>query len=69
MAWILIYSGEENSALSGHREWQLDSASDIQTPPEEAQSAAPGSKAWTGDYVHVWNKQNDGTWTDIMEGA
>lgn len=69
MAWILIRSGEANSALSGHKEFQLDSAADINNPPEEAQKAAPDSKAWTGDYVHIWNKKNDGSWFDIVEGA
>ena len=69
MPWTLIYSGEPNSALSNHRAWQIDSADEIQTPPEEAQSAAPGSKVWTGDYAHIWNKKNDGTWKDILEDA
>jgi len=69
MAWVLIRSGEAFGNFAGHKEWQLDNASDINNPPVEAQDAAPDSKAWTGDYAHIWNKQNDGTWVDIMEGA
>lgn len=67
MSWVLIKTGEPNSNFSNHREFQLDSASDISNPSAEANSAAPGSKAWTGDYAHIWNKENDGTWTDILE--
>lgn len=67
MAWVLIRTGEPNTVFSNHREWQLDSASDIQTPPAEAVSAAPGSKAWTADFSHIYNKANDGTWSDILE--
>lgn len=66
MAWILLKMGEPNSAVDGHREFQIDSTDDIQNPSEEAQKAAPGSTARTGDYAHIYNKQNDGTWTDIM---
>lgn len=67
MAWKLIRSGEAYGAQSGHREWQLDTTSDIDDPPVEAQEAAPGSLAWTGDYAHIYNKQNDGTWVDILD--
>lgn len=66
MAWIMIKAGEPNSAIGGHRDFQLDSADDIQNPPEDAISAAPGSTARTGDYAHIYNKKNDGTWKDIM---
>lgn len=66
MAWILIRTGEPNSALAGHQEWQLDSASDISNPPAEAQNSAPGSMAWTGDFAHIYNKANDGTWPDLL---
>ena len=67
MAWTLIRVGEPNSNLVGHQEWQLDNASDISNPPAEAQNAAPGSKAWTGDYKHIFNKANDGSWPDILD--
>ena len=66
MAWMLIKSGEPNSALAGHQEWQLDDSSDISNPPAEAQSAAPGSQAWTADFKHFYNKANDGSWPDIL---
>ena len=66
MAWILVKEGEAHSAMAGHREWQLDSTSDIGNPPAEAVSASPGSKAWTGDYAHIYNKTNDGEWEDIL---
>lgn len=66
MAWTLIKMGEPYSNFSAHGEWQLDSAADINNVPEEAQKAAPGSKAWTGDYAHIYNKKNDGTWADIL---
>ena len=66
MAWKLIRVGEQNSNVTGHQEWQLDEASDISNPPAEAQNAAPGSMAWTGDYLHIYNKANDGTWPDIL---
>lgn len=68
MAWVLIRVGEDHSNLGNHQEWQLDDADDIETPPAEAQSAAPNSLAWTGDYAHIYNKQNDGTWVDIVGG-
>ena len=67
MAWQLLKYGEQSGALF-HMEFQLDSASDVSTPSEEAQVSAPGSIAWTGDYKHIYNKQNDGTWIDILEG-
>ena len=67
MAWILIKQGEPYSAIGGHREFQIDGTSDISNPSEEAQNAAPGSTARTGDYAHIYNKQNDGTWVDIMD--
>lgn len=67
MAWVLVKVGEPHGALSGHREWQQDEAGDIQSPPEEAQTAAPGSMAWTGDYEHIYNKKNNGAWKDILE--
>lgn len=67
MAWTLLKVGEQNGAVSDHREWQQDSADDINNPPAEAQTAAPGSMAWTGDYKHIYNKKNDGTWADILE--
>lgn len=66
MTWVLIKTGEPGSNFSNHQEWQLDSADDIETIPPEAENAAPGSKAWTGDFAHIYNKANDGTWPDIM---
>lgn len=68
MAWVLIKTGEPGGNFSDHQEWQLDEASDINTVPAEAVNASPGSKAWTGDFAHIWNKANDGTWIDIMAG-
>lgn len=69
MAWILIKSGELHGNFSDHKEWQIDSESDINSPPEEAQSCAPGSVAWTGDFKHIYNKTNNGTWADITGGG
>lgn len=54
------------STPSAHLEFQLDSVGDISDPPTKESSAAPSSKAWTGNYTHIWNKKNDGTWTDIQ---
>ena len=68
MAWIPIKMGEPYGAISNHQEWQLDEANDIKSPPPEALKAAPGSMAWTGDYKHIFNKKNDGTWVDILGG-
>lgn len=65
MSWTLI-NGSTHRKLVSHQEWQLDSADDISNPPAEALRAAPGSKAWTGNYSHIFNKQNDGTWVDIL---
>ena len=61
-----IKTGEMFSSSSYQQEWQLDSADDINNPPSEANKSAPGSMAWTGDYSHIYNKQNDGTWVDII---
>ena len=66
MAWVLIKTGQSDSNVVGYQEWQLDSASDISNPPAEAANAAPSSKAWTGDYAHLYNKKNDGTWVDMI---
>ena len=66
MGWTPMKIGEEYSAISNHQEWQIDNASDINSPPTEALKAAPGSMVWTGDYKHIFNKENDGTWTDIL---
>ena len=67
MGWQLLKYGEQNGPLF-HMEFQLDSASDVSNPSAEAQACAPGSVAWTGDYKHIYNKKNDGTWVDILEG-
>lgn len=66
MAWVLLRVGEEYSNFSGHREWQLDSAEDINNPPVEATKCAPGSKAWLPDFTHIWNMDNNGNWIDLM---
>lgn len=68
MSWVLIKCGEDHSNFSQHGEWQLDSAQDIESPPAEAQNAAPGSLAWLGDFSKIWNKQNDGTWAEVLGG-
>lgn len=68
MGWVLIKQGEPNNNFSSYQEWQLDTAEDIATPPQEAENASPSSKAWTGDYSHIWNKTNSGEWTDMLEG-
>lgn len=69
MAWKLIRVGQDHSNVGNHQEWQIDSASDIANPPAEAANAAPDSKAWTGDYTHIYNKANDGSWKDIVGGS
>lgn len=68
MPWKLIRQGEDHGALSGHREYQLDSTDDMKTEniPPDAQTSSPGSYAWIGDYSHFWNKKNDGSWADIL---
>lgn len=68
MAWKLIRVGQDHSNVVNYQEWQQDSVDDIDNPPVEAANASPDSKAWTGDYAHIYNKQNDGTWVDILGG-
>ena len=69
MAWVLIKVGGPDNNFTNHKEWQLDSESDISNPPEEALNSSPGSVAWTGDLKHIYNKANDGTWIDITGGG
>lgn len=70
MAWTLVKSGEEYGNFGyGHKEFQLSSEADIQSPPDEAINSAIGSKAYLQDYSKIWNKSDINTWILCSTGG
>lgn len=64
--WHLLKCGEAYSNLGNHMEYLIDSAEDIETPPND--SYAPGSIAHTPGYAKLWESAADGTWVEVGGG-
>ena len=63
MAWHLLKQGEPNGEYSDHKEYMIDSASDIESPPSE--SYAPGSFAYTAGFGKMYQSDASGNWHEI----
>lgn len=63
MAWYLLKRGEPFANYSNHKEFMIDTAEDIETPPSEPY--APGSTAHTPGYKEVYEAAADGSWVQI----
>lgn len=67
MSWHLIKSGGADEEYGfGHKEFLLDSASDIETEPTNFGVIAPASQAHTGGYGKIWEKDYSGVWQEIL---
>lgn len=62
MAWILITQGDDQN--SNYMEFLIDSAEDIETPPDNL-SYAPSSLAHTPGYAQMWESDSAGNWVEI----
>ena len=63
MAWTLLEIGNEHNQYSNYKEFMIDSADDIESPPSE--SYAPGSIAYTAGYGKMYMADNSGEWHEI----
>jgi len=70
MSWHLIRSGGEGEEFgNAHKEFLLDSSSDIQSEPTNFGPIAMGSTAHTGGYADMFEKDASGTWQTIISSA
>lgn len=61
--WHLLKCGEAYGNYGNHMEYLIDSADDIETPPDD--SYAPGSIAHTPGLTKMYESAADGTWVQI----
>lgn len=66
MAWTILEQGNEYNVFSNYKEYMLDSASDINNPPDKNEYS-PGSLAHTAGYKKVYEADMDGNWVEIGE--
>ena len=62
MAWHLVTQGDDQN--SNYMEFQIDSATDIETPPANY-SYVLGSIAHTPGYARMWEADASGNWVEI----
>ena len=63
MAWHLVKSGGRGEEFgNAHKEFLLDSSSDIQSEPTNFGPIAMGSTAHTAGYADEFEKDASGTW-------
>lgn len=69
MAWTLIKAGGEAENFGmGHKEFMIDSVSDIDTEPTDQGVISPGSFAYTGGYDTIFQKDLSGHWIEVSNG-
>lgn len=69
MAWTLMKEGGEAENFgAAHKEFMIDSISDIDNEPTQYGSIAPGSFAYTGGYDTIFQKDVNGQWIEVSNG-
>lgn len=63
--WTLISGAKDGDNFACHKEFLLESDSEIANEPEDQQPIAPGSVAYTAGLARMWMKNLNGTWTEM----
>lgn len=70
MAWTLMKEGGEAENFgAAHKEFMIDSISDLENEPTEYGSIAPGSFAYTAGYDAIFQKNSINEWVEASEGG
>lgn len=66
MAWHLLRSGGPTEEYGfAHKDFLIDSTSDVNSEPREFGPIAPGSMAHTAGYQNIYEKDYSGTWREV----
>lgn len=65
MAWHQIESDGNWTHKRHKASYMLDSAGDINNPPDENDQLAEGSVAYTADMLNIYQKNASGQWVKV----
>ena len=65
MAWHLMKKGDQFAENSNIMEFMIDSAEDIESPPDTSYSYAPGSIAYTAGFGKMYQSDASGSWVEM----